>query len=299
VNKIYKKFSLSSRFVNFCLKIVNYKKNFITIENTKKYIKKLNKFKYKLPKKMGFVLEKFNGMDVYSYNGKIENNKKILLYVHGGAYIENAIYFQLKSVMKIAKKSNSTLIVPIYPLAPENNYKKTYDLMEKLYNKLIEKNKVINMIGDSAGGAFILSFSIYLRDKNIIQPENIIMLSPWLDISLSNLKMKEYEKKDIILSIEGSRYAGELWRGELPSDNFLVSPLYGNYDNLGKMTIIVGENEILKPDIEIFRKKLDKLKIEYNYFEYYKQCHNFAIYPTKEAKEVMKDIVNIINGFER
>jgi len=294
VNKIYKKFSLSSRFINFCLKIINYKKNFITVENTQKYIKKLSYFKYNLPKKLGLTLEKFDGMDVYSYNGKIGDNKKILLYVHGGAYIENAIYFQLKSVMRIAKKSNSTLIVPVYPLAPKNNYKKTYELIEKLYCELIKNNKLINMIGDSAGGGFILSFSMYLRDKNIIQPKNIIMLSPWLDISLSNPEMVEYEKTDVILSIEGSRYAGELWKGDLSNDNFLVSPLYGDFDNLGKMTIIVGGNEILKPDIDKFREKLDKLKIKYNYFEYYKQCHNFAIYPTKEAKDVMKDIVEII-----
>ena len=296
MKKIYNKISFSSRFVNFMLKMINYKKNFTTVENTKKHIKDMSCFKYNLPKKMGFNLEQFDGMSVYSYNGRINDNNKILLYVHGGAYIENAIYFQLKSVMRIAEKTNSVLVFPVYPLAPKNNYKKTYELMEKLYSDLIKNNKTINMIGDSAGGGFILSFSMYLRDKNIIQPKNIIMLSPWLDISLSNPEMKEYEKKDIILSIEGSRYAGELWRGDLPSNSFLVSPLYGNYENLGKMTIIVGGNEILKPDIDVFKEKLDKQKIEYNYFEYYKQCHNFAIYSTKEAKDVAKDIISIINN---
>lgn len=294
MHKIYSKISLSSKMVNFVLKLINFQKNFTTVENTKKYIKKISSIEYDLPQKLGFTLEKFDGMDVYSYNGRIGDSKKILLYVHGGAYIENAIYFQLKSVMKIAKKTNSTLIFPVYPLAPKNNYKKTYELMEKLYRELIENNKYINMIGDSAGGGFILSFSMYLRDENIIQPKNIIMLSPWLDISLSNPELKEYEKNDVILSIEGSKYAGQLWKGDLANDNFLVSPLYGDFDNLGKMTIIVGGNEILKPDINIFKETLDKLNIKYNYFEYYKQCHNFAIYPTKEAKDVMKDIVEII-----
>lgn len=293
--KIYDKISFSSRFVNFTLKLINYKKKFMNIENTQKYINKINLVDYNLPKKMGFSLEKINGMNVYSYNGNInDKNKQILLYIHGGAYIENAIYFQLKSVMKIAKKTNSILIFPVYPLAPKSNYKSAYELIEKLYLKLIKNNNIVNMIGDSAGGGFILSFSMYLRNNNIEQPKNIVMLSPWLDISLSNPEIKKYEKRDIILGVEGSRYAGKLWKNELSSDNFLVSPLYGDYNNLGEMTIIVGENELLKPDITILKEKLNKLKINYNYFEYYKQCHNFAIYPTKEAKSVINDVVDII-----
>ena len=245
---------------------------------------------------MGFSKEKFEGMDVYSYNGRISDNKKKLLYVHGGAYIENAIYFQLKFVMKIAKKTNLTLIFPVYPLAPKNDYRLTYDLMEKLYYLLTKNNNEINIIGDSAGGGFILSFYMYLRDKGITQPKNIVMLSPWLDISLSNPEIKKYEKKDLILSIDGCKYAGELWKGKLSNNNFLVSPLYGNYDNLGKITIIVGGNELLKPDINKLKNKLDDLKINYNYFEYYKQCHNFAIYPTKEAKDVINNMSSIIKN---
>ena len=295
MKKKYNKISFFSKFVHFVLKVINYKKRFVNIENTKKHIKKINSIEYNLPKNLNFTLENFDGMDVYSYNGKINDNKKKLLYVHGGAYIENAIYFQLKSVMKIAKKTNSTLIFPVYPLAPKNNYKLTYDLIEILYCNLIKQDNVVNMIGDSAGAGFILSFCMYLRNNQIKQPKNIIMLSPWLDISLSNPKMKEYEKRDLILGIEGGKYAGNLWKADLSSDNFLVSPLYGTFEKLGKMTIIVGGNELLKPDIDIFKEKLDELKIEYNYFEYYKQCHNFAIYPTKEARIVMNDIVDIIN----
>lgn len=296
MNKINNKISFSSIFLNCILKKVNYKKNFLNIENTKKHIQKTNTIDYDLPKKMGFSKEKFEGMDVYSYNGRISDNKKKLLYVHGGAYIENAIYFQLKFVMKIAKKTNSTLIFPVYPLAPKNDYRLTYDLMEKLYYLLTKNNNEINIIGDSAGGGFILSFSMYLRDKGITQPKNIVMLSPWLDISLSNPEIKKYEKKDLILSIDGCKYAGELWKGKLSNNNFLVSPLYGNYDNLGKITIIVGGNELLKPDINKLKNKLDDLKINYNYFEYYKQCHNFAIYPTKEAKDVINNMSSIIKN---
>lgn len=296
MHKINNKISFSSIFLNCILKKVNYKKNFLNIENTKKHIQKTNTIDYDLPKKMGFSKEKFEGMDVYSYNGRISDNKKKLLYVHGGAYIENAIYFQLKFVMKIAKKTNSTLIFPVYPLAPKNDYRLTYDLMEKLYYLLTKNNNEINIIGDSAGGGFILSFSMYLRDKGITQPKNIVMLSPWLDISLSNPEIKKYEKKDLILSIDGCKYAGELWKGKLSNNNFLVSPLYGNYDNLGKITIIVGGNELLKPDINKLKNKLDDLKINYNYFEYYKQCHNFAIYPTKEAKDVINNMSTIIKN---
>lgn len=296
MHKVYKESSFFSKIVNFFLRIINYKKRFTSVENIEKHITKINSKnrKYNLPKELGFIYEQFEGMDIYIYNKKIKDNQKVLLYFHGGAYVENACYLQLKSVMNVAKKSNSILVFPIYPLAPKGDYKTAYKLMENLYSKIIKENKRINVIGDSAGGGFALSFSMYLKEKGMMQPDNIIMLSPWLDISLSNSKINDYEKKDIILASPGAKYCGKLWKDELSDNNFLISPLYGDCNNLGKMTIIVGGNELLKPDIDIFIEKLNNLKIDYNYFEYYNQCHNFAIYPTKEAKNVINDVVNII-----
>lgn len=298
MKKIYNKISLRSRLINFLFNFTNSKKIFSDENETKKYIERLSKSnsEYNLPEKMGMKLEK-NSLKVYSYNGSLENNNgKILLYIHGGSYIEEAIGYQIKFAMKIAKKTNSTLIMPIYTLAPQGNYKTMYKLIDELYEKILSKTNNINFLGDSAGGGFILSYAMYLKNKNNFQPINIVMMSPWVDISMTNPELKKAEKKDPMSGIAGNQYVGKLWADDLDVKNFLVSPIYGKFSNLGKITIITGEKDILKPDCIKLSKILEDNKIEHNYIEYKGQGHDFGAYPTKEGNMVIEDIANIINN---
>ncbi len=294
MKKYYNKISFKSRLINFLLRFSKSKHIFSDENETKRYIEKISLKKYKIPQKLGMKLEKSDGMTVYTYNGTIEKTKdKILLYIHGGSYIEEAISYQVKFAINIAKKTNSTLIMPIYTLAPKGNYKTMYESIDSLYKKINKKR--INFLGDSAGGGFVLSYAMYLRNRNINQPQNIIMMSPWLDVSMSNPELKESEKKDAISGIAGNKYAGKLWADKLNVKNYLVSPIYGNFNDLGKMTIISGEKDILKPDCLKLSKILDAQTIKNNYIEYKGQGHDFGAYPTKEGKLLINDIVEIIN----
>lgn len=297
MKKYYDKVSLWSRMLNFSFRFTNSKKNSDTVEGTKKYIERLSQTsnQHELPEKLGLTKEKVNNIAVYCYRGNIKDDSRKLLYVHGGSYIEEASYFQLKFAMKIAEKTNSTLIFPVYPLAPKGTYKTMYSFMESLYQKLLETNSEINFLGDSAGGGFILSFSMYLRDKKIKLPKNIIMMSPWLDISLSNPKTYDDAKKDYMCGVDGTRYCGELWADGLDTKDPLVSPMFGDVNNLSKITIITGGNEILKSDCHKFSKILSSNKIKHNFIEYKGQGHDFGAYPTKEGKLVIEDISEIIN----
>lgn len=296
MKKYYNRISLWSRIVNSSFKLTGYKKKSETVNAAKEYIKELEKKyeKYNLPEEMGLKKIEFEGMKVYSYNDK-PKSKKILLYIHGGSYVEEANYFQIDFAMKVAKKTNSILIFPRYPLAPQGNYKIMYSLIEKLYTKLLERNLEINFLGDSAGGGFILSFAMYLRDIQKRLPKNIIMMSPWLDISMTNPKIYEDAKIDNMCGVDGTRYEGTLWADNLDPKNPLVSPIYGNFNNLSDMTIIVGGKEILTSECSEFSDMLDNLNIKHNYIEYKNQGHVFGMYPTREGKMVLKDICSILN----
>lgn len=299
MKKYYKKVSLKSRMINFLFHFTNSKKIFSDQEKTKRYIYKMSRKKenYNLPEKLGMFLENNKNMKVYSYNGNLQNpKKKVLLYVHGGSYIEEAISYQIKFSMKIAQKTNSTLIMPIYPLAPNGNYKIMYQYMNELYDGILDSCDCINFLGDSAGGGFILSYSMYLRNNKKKQPSNIIMLSPWLDISMSNKELLEYEKRDPISGLEGNIYAGKLWANGISNKNYLVSPIYGEFHDLGIISVITGDRDMLKPDCFLLSNKLSNLGIGHNYIEYKGQAHDFGAYPTKEGKMVVQDIVKIIKG---
>ena len=297
MEKYYNKISLWARIINKLFLFTNMKKNSNTVEAAKKFVNKLStrKTMYNLPSKLGLNKVDFRDMDVYCYNGNIDDNKKKLLYIHGGSYVEQANSFQIKFAMKLAKKNNLTLIFPVYPLAPVGDYKLMYKLMDKLYKKIVSKSNDIIFLGDSAGGGFILSYAMYLRDTSGVQPKHIIMLSPWIDISMTNPDIYNDAKYDNMCGVDGTRYEGELWANGLNTNDPLVSPIYGKFNNLGEMTIVAGGREILTSECLRLHKLLNDQKIEHNFIMYKGQGHIFPMYPIRESKMVLKDITEIIS----
>ena len=86
MEKYYNKISLWARIINKLFVFTNMKKNSNTVEAAKKFVNKLSTRKtiYNLPSKLGLNKIDFQDMDVYCYNGNIDDNKKKILYIHGG-----------------------------------------------------------------------------------------------------------------------------------------------------------------------------------------------------------------------
>ena len=55
-------------------------------------------------------------------------------------------------------------------------------------------------------------------------------------------------KKDPMLGIEGSKYLVELWAGNTSLDDYKISPINGDLEGLGHITIAIGTKETLYPD---------------------------------------------------
>ena len=135
------------------------------------------------PVKSIFKSINFNGIEIFRY-GKSES-KNMIIYIHGGAYVNEINMQHHLFCYLIAKKFDVCVLAPAYPLAPNHKALETYDLMLELYEKLVKSHNII-LMGDSAGGGFVLSFAQYLNFLKLPQPQKLIVFSPWVDISISN-----------------------------------------------------------------------------------------------------------------
>ncbi len=297
MRKIYTRQSLWSKLINFMFFFTSSKHNSSSEEAAKKFIEKSSRLPFNEKIYKDFKRERFSNYDVYAYNGSIDScKKKILIYVHGGNFVEHASKFLIRFAKKVAKLTDSTLLVPIYELLPNGNSQKMADFLLKLYEHVASLHDCeINLLGDSAGGGAILYLAMQIRDNNLRSPQNIVMLSPWLDLSMSNPDLYKDAKSDRMNSVDGIRYEGKLWACGLDVYSPSVSPMYGNFDNLGKMSIIFGGRGILSSECKRFDKILSDHGIEHNFFMYEKEGHDFAAYPTLEGGKAINDIVNIIN----
>ncbi len=296
---VYEKRSIRSKLIEESVKLSKYK---TIVSNEQVYEKHLEKLKlkeeeeYKLPKfKFKNIIQEFNYGEMKYYSINKNNNSKKIFYLHGGSYIENPLIFHYKFLDELATNSNLEIIIPIYPKAPKYNYEIAYEKVFGLYNCLFNKNDNVILMGDSAGGGFALGLSMMLKEKNSIKPSNIILMSPWLDITMKNKNIKRYEKKDPFLSKNALIKAGLLWADNKDRNNYLLSPINGIFNGIGNITIFIGTHEIFLPDARKLKYLLEKNNIHFNYYEYKKMNHVFTMFPIPEANDAKNKIISILS----
>ena len=130
--------------------------------------------------------EQINGSTVYTLLPS-ETPECIVLFIHGGAYALDATDNYLLLADEIAKRCNAELIFPIYPLAPNHTWEDSFTLLTEIYSSRLNNSEIpVIIMGDSSGGGLACAFSEYLAEIKMNQPDKLILISPWLDITLSN-----------------------------------------------------------------------------------------------------------------
>ena len=262
----------------------------------------------KLPKDVfryyNFNTIKFMGRDVFIikplshedlYEPEEENNSKIILYIHGGSYVGELEKYHWNFFKDIIDDTNATIIVPDYPLSPENTYLQVFKMMEPLYKNIVEKiqDKEFILMGDSAGAG--LALALYQRSGKLkrILPQKTILISPWLDVRMTNPDIDKIDDpvlKKPLLKLSGKRYAGK--NGQ---KSYLVNPVLGPTDKLKEIYILSGTKDMLNPDAKKFALK-NKGKIKF--IEFKNAIHNFPLMKHKpnvlHAKEGYDKIIDII-----
>lgn len=239
-----------------------------------------------------------DGMQTFVWNYKDDEDQKVVLYLHGGAYMNQPVKYHYKAVEYLVNKLDAKVVFPVYPKTPKYTFKDTYVRLDKLYRDLVKEtdSNQISFVGDSAGGGLALGFAMYLRDKGLPQPKDIILSSPWLDVECGNDEIKDYENKDPMLDLWAAPKIGLLWAGTKEDmRNPYVSPLFGSFENLGKIAIFVGTNEILLPDNQKLHEILQEQGIEHYYEVGHLMNHDYVIYPIPEGRKALEKIVNIIS----
>ena len=135
-----------------------------------------------------------------------------------------------------------------------------------------------------------LGFTEALRDKGDVCPEELILISPCVDITLTNSDIQSYVANDPMLDINGVRRLGEVWANGLSTKDPRVSPIYGDLSGLGRVTLTTGTWEILYPDILLFSKKVEKAGGDCNLIIGDRMIHCYPICPITEAKPVQEEI---------
>ena len=229
-------------------------------EREKKYAEALKKGETPTPSPKNIVTrceEHENGRIFYANEKGV--SRYTVFYIHGGAYEMDFIPLHWAFIEKLVKETNALVIAPAYRLVPFGTYKEAYDLIVPVYKKYCEVHpeKKIIMMGDSAGGGLSLALTEYFKAEGIRVPDELILFSPWVDVSMGNEEIKDFISRDPMIGPEEVLPAARAWAGDRDMHDPLISPLFGDLKGLHNVTVFIGTEEVLYPDVTKMFHMLD------------------------------------------
>lgn len=224
---------------------------------------------------------------------KVGNVDGVVIYLHGGGYKDNFTREHWRFIDKLSSRCNYDVIALDYPLLPQT-YINAVDYLNKAYESVCFKYQTVVFMGDSAGGGLAMGYAAYLRDEGKRVPDKIITFSPWVDLSMTNPQIYEYNEKDPMLNIDSLRKNGKEYAFPSTPKNPVLSPLYANLENLGEIYIFFGDCDLLCPDgIELSKKQFDGTKIKFDLKK--NMLHAYPVLPVKGAEYAFQKVLKILN----
>jgi len=234
-------------------------------------------------------------------NGRVfyanENSKSgvTVFYLHGGAYFMDITKYHWQLLKKLVDGANAEIIVPAYRLLPHATYREAFDLIVPLYREYRETHpdqKVI-LMGDSAGGGLSLAVAEQLKAEGIRLPDELVLISPWVDVVMDNEQISRYESRDPFLTLSALIPCAREWKGDLDLHDWHISPIYGDLKGIRNVTVFVGTSEIFYPDITKFFRMLE-YDPKNELFVGDEMNHVFPLYPIPEAKPAINKILQVV-----
>src|SRR5690606_22329283 len=112
-------------------------------------------------------------------------DRATMIYLHGGGHVVGSAKAYRAFAANLALHAGMDVILPEYPLAPENPYPAALDSLVALYRALPDYGvdpATVVLAGDDAGAGLALSLALEVRDQGLPMPSAIGMISPWLDL---------------------------------------------------------------------------------------------------------------------
>jgi acetyl esterase/lipase len=289
--------SLHAKIVNFILYVIRMKR---TVNRMKERVESGERT-YTEPtkkhhQKHNISTHEVNGHQVWTMAPKDSHSGRYIIYLHGGAYVNSFSSQHWEFMSKLIDALNCTVIAPNYPHAPEHYVHDVFAMLLPLYEELTERvdHADVILMGDSSGGGISLALAQRLREDGLAQPGRLVLLSPFLDATLSNPEILEVDKIDPFMGIRGLKYGGEVYARDVDPKHYLVSPVFGSFRSLAPISLFIGTRDILMPDCRLLRDKARSEGVEIDYREYPGMIHDWMLGPLPESKQVLKEIVAIV-----
>lgn len=200
--------------------------------------------------------------------GSGDEGAPVFFYFHGGGYIAGRPWMWRSFNGRLARASGFRGLAFDYRLAPEHPFPTAVHDSVDAYQWLLASGRRpedVVLVGDSAGGALVLSVLMELRDRGLPLPAGGAPMSPWTDLELLGETMTP-ETGDPLTTEDSARSMAERYLGGQSPRNPLASAIHADLAGLPPLHIEAGERDVLYSDsvrvVELLRQAGNDVRFE-------------------------------------
>ena len=228
------------------------------------------------------------------------DHDKVLLYLHGGGYAVGGKQTHRAMVGQIAKEAGYCALLIEYRLAPEHPFPAALEDAVAAYQWLLDTGHApedIIIAGDSAGGGLSLATMLKLRELNISQPAGSILISPWVDLTISKASVYNYIDRSPMLFLREMKVWARNYAGEYPTDYPFISPLSADLTDLPPMLIQISDTEVLVDEGTELYYNAQNAGVDVTFQKYHGLIHVWQIYwrYLPMARDAIRKMVTFID----
>jgi len=221
-----------------------------------------------------------------------------VLFLHGGAYMIGSPVSHRSITARLAALTRATVFVPDYRLAPEHPFPAALDDAIACYRALLAQGyspAQIAVAGDSAGGGLALSLCLRLRSEGLPQPCCLALVSPWADLTLTQLAPVT---DDALLHPAWLKQGAAAYLQEHSAQDPFASALYADLAGLPPTLLQAAAVEILRNDARRLAGALTAGGVAVEHREFADMWHDFQLYAgiVPEATQAVTDIARFIGS---
>jgi monoterpene epsilon-lactone hydrolase len=236
-----------------------------------------------------------NGVSCYWFIPQNEVANKIIIHLHGGAFVVGSIQSHGSMISHFSAQLQTRILFVEYALAPEHPFPHGLNDVMDVYERLIsdDPNREIVFMGDSAGAALTVSAIGKMIEQHIALPQGVVMISPWINLTCDNASQEDNRAIDPVLSREYLLGSAKLYTADTPFA--ISSPEYIDFEQFPPVLIIVGTNEVLLDDSKNFYDGIKHKQVNSTLSIYENEVH---VWPLANVhSEASKKALTEIGGF--
>jgi epsilon-lactone hydrolase len=175
----------------------------------------------------------------------------VVLVFHGGGWIVCSVGTHRVLGATVAAEVGGRALVVGYRRAPEYPFPAAVEDCAAAYEWLLGSGvgpERVAFFGDSAGGSLCLTTSFLLRRRGLPLPGALVLASPSVDLSTGVEGRSANQDKDPFSRIDCPERVAEWYVAGADPVDPLVSPIYGDFEGLAPMLVMVGPDEQLHDD---------------------------------------------------